>query len=365
LEAAQLGAANLVESQLARGVDRKTLNEALFVAARSESLVLGSNDFLDRRYATVARLLLKKGAMIEARDVDGSTPLILAAGQGETRVVKLLLDKGADIEATDNSGGTALIAAACNCPIVDMPDTDDSVRMLLEKGANIEARDKQGFTALINAASWGRTSILKILLDKGALIDAKDNHGNTALLSASSGSGYPTAEAVQLLLAGGAEIGARNDNGDTALILAASNGGFEDTKIVKILLGKGADVGAQNNRGRTALDLAIEKGRAQIVSLLRAAPAKNRTVTGVEAREICGARVRAAAPEAGVNLPVGRRPFACAGRKPGWRPKMVWNCPIESLASWTSFSSFGSGISHSSLPCLRISEQMWTVRNRF
>jgi ankyrin repeat protein len=276
LEAAQLGDAKLVESLLARGVDRKTLNQALLVAARSEPLVLGPNDAIDLHYAAIARLLLKKGAMLEARDVDGSTPLIWAASRGETAVVKLLVEKGAQIEATSNTGGTALIAAACNCPIVDMPDTDNSVRLLLEHGANIEARDKQGGTALIHAASWGRTSILQILLDQGAMIDARDNRGKTALLSASSGSGYPTAEAVQLLLVRGADIEARNNDGVTALMLAATNGGFEDVKIVKMLLNRGADVRTQDKNGRTSLDLAIGKGRTRIVPLLRAATTRSR-----------------------------------------------------------------------------------------
>jgi len=273
--AAQMGDAKLVKSLLARGASRKALNEALFAAASSEPLVEGPPGPIDLRYGQTARLLLKKGASIEARNEGEDTPLIAAAGQGETAVVKLLLEKGANIEATDSYGQTALIAAACNCPIIDMPDTDDSVRLLLENGANLEAKDKQGRTALMAAADWGRTSILQILLDKGAQIEARNNHGNTALLLASEGGGYPTADAVQLLLTRGADIEARNNNGDTALMLAASGRGFEDVKIVKMLLKRGADVRAEDNKGRTALNLAAGKDRTKIVSLLRGAMAKS------------------------------------------------------------------------------------------
>ena len=48
-------------------------------------------------------------------------------------------------------------------------------------------------------------------------------------------------------------------------------------------------------------------------------PAKSerRTVTGVEARWMCGARVSEVASFEGVNVPVSRMPFAWAGRKPG------------------------------------------------
>jgi ankyrin repeat protein len=280
LEAAQLGDAKLVKSLLARGADHKTLNEALLVAARSEPLTEGINGGEAKDaglpYAETARLLLEKGASVEARDEGGGTALIAAAGHGEADVVRLLLDKGADIEAKDNEGITALIAAACDCPIIDMPDTDDSVRLLLENGANIEAKDKRGYTALMAAAAWGRASILQILLDKGIQIEARDNHGNTALLIASSGGAYPKADAVQLLLARGADIEARNNDGDTALVLAASTRGYEDIKIVRTLLNRGADVRAKNKQGHAALDMAAEKGRSEIVSLLKAAMVKSR-----------------------------------------------------------------------------------------
>jgi ankyrin repeat protein len=275
-EAAETGDAELVKSWLAGGVDRKALNEALLAAAGSEPLVVNDQGAFDLRYGEIARLLLEKGASIRARNAEGSTPLIVAANHGETAVVRLLLHKGAEIEAADNEGITALIAAACDCPIIDMPDTDDSVKLLLENGANIEAKDKQGRTALMFAAAWGRAWILQILLDKGARIDARDDQGNTALLLSVTGSALPMAEAVQLLLARGADIEASNNDGDTALILAASSRGYEDVKIVQMLLDHGADVLARNKQGHTALEMAARKGSPQVVALLRAAMAKAR-----------------------------------------------------------------------------------------
>jgi uncharacterized protein len=282
VDAAQFGDLDLVQSLLARGADRKALNEALFTTARSEPLVVdatgdgrkGQRQF-DRRYAAIADLLLRKGARIKIRDEYGDTPFTAAAGNGETAVVKLLIQEGADIETTDIHGRTALIRAACMCPIVDMPDTDDAVRLLLDRGANIEARDNQGRRALMAAATWGRAWILQILLDKGAQIEAKDNRGDTALLISAQGSALPSANAVHVLLARGADIAARNDKGETALIVAASSrNGFEDTKVVKMLLRRGSDVHAKDKKGHTALDAAIG-GRTEIVALLRTA-AKSR-----------------------------------------------------------------------------------------
>jgi len=50
-------------------------------------------------HEVVARLLLDKGANVEARDNSGRMPLSWAAEQGQEAVVKLLLEKGANIEA--------------------------------------------------------------------------------------------------------------------------------------------------------------------------------------------------------------------------------------------------------------------------
>ncbi len=43
--------------------------------------------------------LLEKGAEVEAKDVDGNTPLHYSVWYGSTEIVKLLIDKGANIEA--------------------------------------------------------------------------------------------------------------------------------------------------------------------------------------------------------------------------------------------------------------------------
>jgi ankyrin repeat protein len=65
-------------------------------------------------YDAVARLLLEKGADVEATDEEGWVALHIAALNGQLAAVELLLKKGADIEATDLDGWTALHFAASN-----------------------------------------------------------------------------------------------------------------------------------------------------------------------------------------------------------------------------------------------------------
>ena len=55
--------------------------------------------------------LLKKGALVDATDDNGNTPLIKASENGELAVVKLLVEKGAKLTAKNNAGYTAYALA--------------------------------------------------------------------------------------------------------------------------------------------------------------------------------------------------------------------------------------------------------------
>ena len=59
----------------------------------------------------VARLLLERGADVNARAKDGSTPLHTASCFADLAAVRLLLEHGADVKAEDDRGRTALQVA--------------------------------------------------------------------------------------------------------------------------------------------------------------------------------------------------------------------------------------------------------------
>ncbi|EYE95822.1 ankyrin repeat domain-containing protein, partial [Aspergillus ruber CBS 135680] len=62
----------------------------------------------------IARLLLTKGANINAKTDQGATALHTASGLGKTAMVQLLLRNGAEAEIQSNSGETALQKAVMN-----------------------------------------------------------------------------------------------------------------------------------------------------------------------------------------------------------------------------------------------------------
>ncbi|MGH9753722.1 MAG: ankyrin repeat domain-containing protein [Blastocatellia bacterium] len=104
------------------------------------------------------------------------TPLMYAAHAGNTWIVKLLLAKGADVNARNNVNGAALMLAA------QMGDPA-TVKLLLEKGADARLRNGYGYTALMYAAASERNDpeLIKTLIACGAEIDVKAKDGETAL----------------------------------------------------------------------------------------------------------------------------------------------------------------------------------------
>ncbi|KAL6887036.1 hypothetical protein GGI43DRAFT_264528 [Trichoderma evansii] len=100
--------------------------------------------------------------------------LIAASYYGHHAIVKLLVEKGANIEAKDSDGRTALLWAA-------EKGHQATVKLLVEKGADIEAKDSDGLTPLSFAAENGHQATVELLVEKGADIEAKDSDGRTPL----------------------------------------------------------------------------------------------------------------------------------------------------------------------------------------
>ncbi|KAL7961272.1 ankyrin repeat-containing domain protein [Trichoderma compactum] len=190
---------------------------------------------------------------------DFSLYLLPAAEFGHEATVKLLLEKGADINASDEYFYTPLHRAAIG-------DQEAIMKLLIDKGANIEAAS-WGETPLHVAVDFSSEAAVKLLLDEGANIEAADNYGNRPLHLAANGK-----EAiVKLLLDRNADVDAAENVGWSPLHVAYDNAEkweewrlpdmilSEKYAIVKLLIDQGANTDATDHRGRTPLDIAKER----------------------------------------------------------------------------------------------------------
>jgi hypothetical protein len=112
----------------------------------------------------LVKVLMLVGANPNAKHItEGTTPLMGAAGAGQTEIVKMMLDKGADPKIGDKNGATALTIGYHHL---------DIVKLLVEKGADVNAQPVMGgrkqLTALMSATNDGDKETVAFLLEHGA-----------------------------------------------------------------------------------------------------------------------------------------------------------------------------------------------------
>ncbi|KAM9343138.1 M-phase phosphoprotein 8 [Pholidichthys leucotaenia] len=116
----------------------------------------------------------KEDYNLEQEDVSSMTLCMLAATGGQDDILRLLIKKGARVNARQKNGITALMHAAEKNFLT-------TVAILLEAGAYVNAQTLSGETALMKACKRGNTDIVRLLLEYGADCNILSKHKNTAM----------------------------------------------------------------------------------------------------------------------------------------------------------------------------------------
>jgi len=219
----------------------------------------------------MADVLLQNGAEPNALDIDKQSALMIAAKNGQVKIVNSLLGTGAIKTFKDRWGYSAADWA-------NRGGHYKIVVMIGEKPDNLIPYNKREIKKayyLLNEVyknSYPLDAFKKRFKGFGYLIDEPFINGNT-LLQYAAYEGKVALLKVCLDLE--ANPNTRNKLGNTALMMAASAGNI---KALRLLIYRGADPYTKNKEGKSALDFAEGNIEVAIIEFTKRKTAKNRAV---------------------------------------------------------------------------------------
>jgi ankyrin repeat protein len=198
--------------------------------------------------------------LLEETSEKGNRPLVVAARNRQLGVVKLLIGRGADVNAIGASGSTALHGAAYG-------GEEQTVAFLLSQGSQANSRDAFGETPLLVACEEGRLAVVGLLLRHvgGQALHQTDDRGRTALHWAAL-QGHE--DIVAFLLGQGAETQSRDLWDRTPLLCGCRRGHLGVVRVLARHMGEDG-LKEKDANGRTVLHWAVEKGYHECSSLFK------------------------------------------------------------------------------------------------
>jgi ankyrin repeat protein len=201
-------------------------------------------------------LIEKDASLVNIKDEAGNTPLHHAVIIGSSETIKLLLSKGADINAQNTQLNTPLHEAIQN-------RKENISALLIEKGADLNKTNIHNRTPLHRAASLNQRATGEMLIAKGASVDPADRYQRTPFLIVARQTG--DVEFGKLLLNKGANINSKDMDNQMALNLAAWKG-FND--FIDFLLDNGAEYDTTRGESRWMLISSVRCGSSRLFKVV-------------------------------------------------------------------------------------------------
>lgn len=108
-------------------------------------------------HVEVIKLLLEHGATLDARDFEGKTPLLHASTGPYSEALKVLIEAGADVNAAEATEAFTPLMMAAGLGQTEV------VKILLAHKANRDLLDNDGDSALKHAQNSGHVDIVELL----------------------------------------------------------------------------------------------------------------------------------------------------------------------------------------------------------
>ncbi|XP_071763706.2 uncharacterized protein ankrd50l [Centroberyx gerrardi] len=249
--AAARGSVEVVRALLDRGLDENHKDDLGWTPLHAAAC---------EGHRAVCAALTEQSSMarVGEMDIEGRTPLILAAQEGHCSTARLLLDRRSPIDHRAYDGHSALSAAL-------LEGHAEVAELLMRRGTDTDVRDAEGRPLLYLLVLEGRLKMAALLMEKGGVpLESRDSEGRTALHVASWQGNMGM---MGLLIRNGADPNAQDTEGRPPLHSVAWRGHVEVGRLLLEAKGIIVDLACRQHRA-TALSIAAQEGYISIVAIL-------------------------------------------------------------------------------------------------